>query len=172
MKRLDRTVSVFPYSGHSVRKLFAPHLECTMMDYRDFQPLLNTGNGISIYDGEEYSPVRILSGKCIVPDKGNVDLTLHRGFVYHCREVIQTYLPKHLTEYFRHMFYSEINWCIQHCLIQGNERRICIAIENKFLNIAFIVTNVASSNEFDFELFMFPVECDLMKNVFNAIKGN
>lgn len=172
MKRLDGTVSVFPYSGHSVRKLFAPHLECKMMDYRDFQPLLNTGNGISIYDGEEYSPVRILSGKCIVPDKGNVDLTLHRGFVYHCGNTIQAYLSEHLVEHFRYVFYSKINWCVQHCLIQGNEQRICIIMENQFLNVAFIVTDVASSNEFDFELFMFPVECDLMRNVFNAIKGN
>lgn len=170
MQHLDGTINVSAYVGQSLRELFAPQLKFESIDYRDIDPHSELIAGIRIYVDEDH--VKILSGKCVVPDKDNVDLTLHRGFVYHCAASIQTYLPEHLVEHFRYVFYSKINWCTQHCLIQGNERRISITMENQFLNVAYVVTNVISSNTFEFELYLFPVESDLMKNVFNAIKGN
>jgi hypothetical protein len=140
-----------------------------MVDFRTSQNRGELNQAAHIHDAPNGAKI-ITVKNFTLNDKR--DITLERSIVYHVQNEIGTYVPEDIAEHFRYIFYSKINWCIDHCLTQGAEGLIAIAMTNAFLNVGFVVTKTADRNIVDFELFLFPIESDLMKNVFNAIKGN
>ncbi len=169
MMNLDGEILVRPYNGQSLVSLFAQNIQPCMVDFRTSQNRGELNQAAHIHDAPNGAKI-ITVKNFTLNDKR--DITLERSIVYHVQNEIGTYVPEDIAEHFRYIFYSKINWCIDHCLTQGAEGLIAIAMTNAFLNVGFIVTKTADGNIIDFELFLFPVESDLMKNVFNAIKGN